>query len=573
VRVTRWAATVVALIAIVVVPASPAGAHAILLRTEPSPQTTLSSAPAAVRLDFSEPVEVAFGAVRVFDVDGTAVDGGPVRRAQGNRQVSVALPRLNDGTYTVTWRAVSDDGHPVSGGFQFYVGAPSSISAVPVGQLAKAPTTTTWGFGVLRFTWFLALFALIGTVAVRRWVWTPAVRTGGLSSSAAAQRFRRRFSVVLPVALAVLLIAGLVALVFQAATVSGLSLVSSAKPSVLRELFKTTYGRAWLVQTALSIALILPVAGLARRRGVGGVRPDVWIALGGVLAAGVCVAAAFNGHARTDAWPALAIVSIALHLFALGLWVGGLGALIGVGLPSARRLDAGERVSLLRLAVPRFSRLAIGAVAAVVATGVINSFANLDRVADLWQVAYGRVLGLKIALLLVALALGWRHLRLPRRLDGDTATGGARSFGRTSALEAAVLAGAVGLAAILVVLVPGRSLALAARGPVNQSQRAGTYTVQLLVDPSAPGPNEVHVTFVDPQGLGAAEVVNATAALTGADGVAHPLALRLIAPGHFVSDADLATRGPWSLAVNGSGATSPLSTTFRFRLNAPATAG
>src|SRR5215210_3870773 len=83
--------------------ARPASAHAILLRTEPSPQTTVRTSPAAVRLHFSEPVEVAFGAVRVFDVDGRRVDPGRISLADGNRQVSVPT-RLRDGTYTVTWR-------------------------------------------------------------------------------------------------------------------------------------------------------------------------------------------------------------------------------------------------------------------------------------------------------------------------------------------------------------------------------------------------------------------------------------------------------------------------------------
>src|SRR5919199_1231202 len=108
--------------------APPASAHAILLRTEPSPQTTVKTAPAAVRLYFSEPVEVAFGAVRVFNVDGHRVDPGTIRRADGNREVSVPV-RLQDGTYTVTWRVTSADGHPVHGGFGFYVRNPSTISA------------------------------------------------------------------------------------------------------------------------------------------------------------------------------------------------------------------------------------------------------------------------------------------------------------------------------------------------------------------------------------------------------------------------------------------------------------
>ena len=43
-----------------------------------------------------------------------------------------------------------------------------------------------------------------------------------------------------------------------------------------------------------------------------------------------------------------------------------------------------------------------------------------------------------------------------------------------------------------------------------------------------------------------------------------------LAAGHFVADTDLANRGPWQLAVRGTGAPSPLSTTFHFRLSAPA---
>ena len=85
-----------------------------------------------MRLFFSEPVEVGFGAVRVFDVDAHRVDLGHIQRAGGNREVVVPVRHLADGTYTVTWRVVSADGHPVHGGFGFYVVAPSTISAVAV---------------------------------------------------------------------------------------------------------------------------------------------------------------------------------------------------------------------------------------------------------------------------------------------------------------------------------------------------------------------------------------------------------------------------------------------------------
>src|SRR5205823_3258613 len=212
--VTRALAGTVVVLAILVSTAGPAAAHAVLLRTDPSPQTTVKTPPPAVHLVFSEAVEVAFGAVRVFDVDGKRVDKGKIQTAQGHRELVVPAS-LPGGTYTVTWRVVSADGHPVHGGFQFYVGSPSTISAVAIQGDTGAGRVVGWGYGVVRFTWYAALVAVIGLVVVRRFVWTPAVQAAGLAGSAAAVLFRRRSNRALPWAWRLLLLAWLGTLVFQ----------------------------------------------------------------------------------------------------------------------------------------------------------------------------------------------------------------------------------------------------------------------------------------------------------------------------------------------------------------------
>ncbi|MCA1846580.1 MAG: hypothetical protein LC792_25965, partial [Actinobacteria bacterium] len=100
--------------------------------------------------------------------------------------------------------------------------------------------------------------------------------------------------------------------------------------------------------------------------------------------------------------------------------------------------------------------------------------------------------------------------------------------------------------------------------------RVGAYTVQLFIDPSAPGANQIHLTFVDDKGLGAAEVTSVTATLDdhSQDGTpGTPLAMRLISAGHFVGDVDLAA-GPHRLAVNPAAPSPSLSTTFSFKLRA-----
>jgi copper transport protein len=264
------------------------------------------------------------------------------------------------------------------------------------------------------------------------------------------------------------------------------------------------------------------------------------------------------------------VPSVAVHLLSVSVWVGGLAALVALGAAAWSAVPPDERSGLLRQVVPRFSRLALVAVAVVVATGTVNALLDLASVSDLWHTTYGRVLSTKIVLLVVALAFGAWHLRVvPRRLVGaDPVATASRSFRRSSTAEVVVLAAVVAFASALVALVPGRSLALQARGPVNQEQRAGAYTVQLFVDPSTPGPNEIHVTFIDPNGLGAGDVT--AVATTLAPGA--PLTMRLISAGHFVGNTDLAA-GAYRLDVNAPTVSPPIATSFQFKLRAGSGAG
>jgi copper transport protein len=555
-------------LAFVLFSARPAAAHAVLLRTEPSPQTTVAAPPDAVRLRFSEPVEVAFGAVRVFDVDGKRVDEGRLETADGRRELVVPA-ELRGGTYTVTWRVLSTDGHRISGGFQFFVGAPSTISAVAVEGDAGAGRAITWGYGVVRFTWYSALLAVVGLIAVRRFVWTPAVRAAGLVDSDAADRFRRRFNRLLPLAWGVLLVAWLLRLVFQAASVSGLGLLESARPGVLGDMLGTGFGRSWLTGLGFTLLAGLPVAGLTRRAGLFGARHSTWLSIIAACAAGLAMAAANTGHARTEGNPVLGVPSAAIHLLAVSTWVGGLAGLVVLGGSTWAAVAPEDRNGLLRHVVARFSRLALVAVAVVVVSGSVNSFLDLASVSDLWDTAYGRVLSAKIALLTVALAFGGWHLwGLPRGLgasEAPDAGGAARSFRRSSTLELVVLTAVVGFASALVALVPGRSLALQDRGPVNQEERAGRYTVQLFLDPSTPGTNEIHVTFIDPNGLGASEMTAVSVTLGGEDGAPQPLPMKLISPGHFVANRDLAA-GVYRLALQTDAPSPVLSVSFEFKL-------
>ena len=100
--------------------AGAAAAHAFLEQASPRVGSSISAAPAAVRLSFSEPVEPVFSTVIVSGPAGFA-GSEPARAAEGDRRTLVAPLRrpMPPGRYVVRWRAVSVDSHITQGDFHF----------------------------------------------------------------------------------------------------------------------------------------------------------------------------------------------------------------------------------------------------------------------------------------------------------------------------------------------------------------------------------------------------------------------------------------------------------------------
>lgn len=109
-----------ALVALGFVVAQAAHAHARPKTLEPAANATLSSAPHAVTIDFSETLEPAFSSIAVTDSNGQSVaDGKSVVDAGNRKQMHVALTNLAPGAYTVAWVAVASDGHRTQGRYTF----------------------------------------------------------------------------------------------------------------------------------------------------------------------------------------------------------------------------------------------------------------------------------------------------------------------------------------------------------------------------------------------------------------------------------------------------------------------
>lgn len=101
--------------------ATPAWAHAFLVRSVPPVGGSVATAPQTVQLRFTEGVEPAFSAIAVQDAAGASMTTGRPYRNGTSTVLKVKLKKLPPGTYRVTWQAVAVDTHRTTGNFTFTV--------------------------------------------------------------------------------------------------------------------------------------------------------------------------------------------------------------------------------------------------------------------------------------------------------------------------------------------------------------------------------------------------------------------------------------------------------------------
>ena len=108
----------------------PASAHASLVKADPAVGQTLAAAPTQVSLTFDDDLTEIAGQVvneiQVFNSAKKRVDA--TNSAVTGATVTVGLSEIPSGTYSVVYRVLSADGHPVSGEYQFKLAKPSAVS-------------------------------------------------------------------------------------------------------------------------------------------------------------------------------------------------------------------------------------------------------------------------------------------------------------------------------------------------------------------------------------------------------------------------------------------------------------
>ena len=529
-----------------------AGAHATVQRTVPERGAALQQAPPEVRFEFNEPVEAAFGAVRVFDAKGNEVhDGAAFHPGGRSKAIAVKLRRgLGEGGYTATFRVISADGHPVSGGIVFGVGEGAgggkTVAELLAGQGSGPATSVAFGFA--RGTQFAAIAIGLGALIFLLACWLPALREAagaGADWTAAADAFAGRARATIAAAAAAGVLSGAFALACQGATATGDTVWSAFAPDVIREVLETRFGVAWGAATVLWLV----AGGLALTRLA---RVPLALAM-----APLALLPSLGGHASTQAPVWLNLPANAIHVLAMSAWVGGIAAILVSVRAATARLEPSDRTRLLAGSVARFSTMAGLAVAALLTTGVIQSIISVRTFPALLDSAYGRAVLIKAILFAALMGLGWINRRrlVPALRSAAAATAAPGRAGvllrRTLRAEAALMLAVLGVTAALASYAP--SVAETA-GPFSTDTDIGPARLEVTVEPATVGANEMHLYLFDRRTgaqYDATKEITIAASLPGKDVAPIELDATKAGPGHYVvSGGSFSLAGDWRVTVD-----------------------
>ncbi|QGQ95939.1 hypothetical protein EHS13_14175 [Paenibacillus psychroresistens] len=349
-------------------------AHSSVLTEIPMPNSILASSPPVIKLTFNERLEKELFSIKVMDSQGKSVTSAKTQMSLTQRELNLTLPPLNDGVYTVDYKVISADGHPIEADYTFTIGNASRASSGINGTDANSESNLSSNskhFNTLlylgRFLFYASLLGLCG------WIfWTLAYRPIAQD----LVNFNRKITLVLQIGF---LFSLLLMIFTQLQAIADQWSFTTVKSVLLG----TTLGYSWFASLGLSI---IGFIFLSRSR----IFDGLWVVL-------LLTAKVGNGHAMSfENHIGMAALNV-VHLFAAAIWVGGLLYII-----AHWRKFHDYTIKFL----PQFSKYALLSMLLLTVSGTLYTLIILPKIEYLFETQWGILLCTKIGLMLLVFAVG-----------------------------------------------------------------------------------------------------------------------------------------------------------------------
>lgn len=482
----------------------PVFAHAVPEFSNPAPNALLQEQPDNLIIQFNEPIVANLSRIELLTQAGETVAVGSVELIDANgRTLAVALPKLEQGAYLVSWQVLSAvDGHTTSGTFSFGLG----VAATAVSGESSVTAQLSVLSAAARWLTLTGIALLMGLFAFRLFVWNPIVADVDMEADETQLDLSlARVGIRIGISGIVLIGLGLILIFIDQTRVYDLLQTAN-----LQSWISTRFGTMWLIRLLL---LALSHFNLSRFVDVNNGRKELrgwewWLGL--LLAVGLSLTVALISHsaALVDETVQSMIIDW-IHVLAGTIWVGGL-LFLALALWQSRGLPNESRTWLNLSLMLNFSAIAAIAVGLLLSSGGYLAGKHVGGWTALIGTAYGLLLLGKIGLVLLIIGVaGLNLLFVKPRLsaiyeepDNANTPVVLRRFSRLVWVEMGLAFLILAAAGALTDLQRGVDAPLLADAPgkTTMVQSADDLQVEMQIEPALIGPNHFEILIMDGEG-------------------------------------------------------------------------
>lgn len=383
-----------------------AAAHPFTLETNPNSSSNAAEGITQVVVYFSEPVDLNFSSLKVFDNNGDQIDNKDTKYFEDEKSLAVTTSPLESGIYTVTSSVLSKvDGHLVPGAFNFGVGD----VIVPEQQLSTSELVFLPEAGS-RFPGLVGQTIVLGVIIASILIWGTQSKQLVKKELDKLEYFHHgKF----------MTITGIGLLLVFASNILMLAVQTIRLETSVFEVIKTDFGNTWLIRMIITVILLGLWFGMDRKKNLS-IKNKIPML---VAALGLIGTSSMIGHgAASGETPAIILDYI--HNFVAAVWIGGIIYFVFTLLPTFSQLEEAKREKMALVLIPRFSIMFIVAVGIVIITGPTLMWFLESDVGLITGSVYGKLILVKISIAAIMVGLGgYFQFKIQQRAEKDLQSG------------------------------------------------------------------------------------------------------------------------------------------------------
>jgi len=367
-----------------------ASAHPFTLETEPSSSLNAPIGVTQVSVVFSEPVELDFSSIKIYDSNGDQIDNKDSKYFKGETSLVVTTPPLQEGVYTGTTKVLSKvDGHLVDSAFIFAVGD-VKLDVEPPGK--STSELLFFPEAGARFPGLVGQTIVLGAIIGSMLIW-------GTQNKELIRKEIEKIDTVHHGRL--MSITGIGLMLVFASNIIMLAVQTLRLETSAIDVIQTTFGTSWLVRMIITVILLGVWFWMDRKRQISKLSHIPML----VLSLALIGTSTIIGHGAASGQISAMVLDY-VHNLVAAVWIGGIIYFVFALLPTFARLEKAKMEKMSLVMVPRFSIVFVISLGIVIISGPTLMWFLESDVGMITESTYGKLIIAKIVIASIMVGLG-----------------------------------------------------------------------------------------------------------------------------------------------------------------------